>query len=78
MRTMADTSLRQIREGIGATREDIVRRTRTVSLGTVRNAETGRRVTHDTAMQILEAINALRVEAGQPPVVLDDLGLTLY
>ena len=78
MQTMADTALRQIREGLGATREDIVRRTRSVSLGTVRNAEKGNRVTNDTAMQILAAVNSLSQEAGRVPVKLEDLGLNLY
>lgn len=75
----ADTPLRQIREQrAGATREDLVRRTRSVSTGTIRNAEKGKRVTHDTATQILEALNSILVEKGEQPVKLEDLGLNLY
>jgi AcrR family transcriptional regulator len=47
-------------------------------MGTVRNAESGKRVTYDTATQILEAINSLLEEKGQAKVTLEDLGLTLY
>jgi hypothetical protein len=47
-------------------------------MGTIRNAESGKRVTYDTATQILEAINGLLEEAEKEKVTLDDLGLTLY
>lgn len=79
MNVMADVvPLRRVREDIHATREDIVRRTRNVSIGTIRNAELGRRITHDKAEQILDAMNELLKEAGREPIALDDLGLKLY
>jgi DNA-binding transcriptional regulator YiaG len=78
MIVMAETRLKQIRLGLGASQEGVARRTRSVSTGTVKNAENGRRVTFDTATQILEAINSMLEEAGKSKITLDDLGLTLY
>ena len=78
MKVMADTPLKRIRLELGVSQEGLARRTRSVSTGTVKNAENGKRVTYDTATQILEAINNLLTEAGKPTVTLDDLGLTLY
>jgi DNA-binding transcriptional regulator YiaG len=75
---MADTGLKRIREELGVSQEGLARRTRSVSTGTVRNAENGRRVTYDTATQILEAINELLSEAGKPAVTLEQLDLSLY
>ncbi len=77
MKTMEATNLRTIRESIGLSQEGVARRTRGLSSRTVRNAETGQRVTFDTAIQILEAINSALAEAGKTKVTLDDLGLTL-
>jgi predicted GIY-YIG superfamily endonuclease/DNA-binding XRE family transcriptional regulator len=70
--------LKQIRLDLGISQEGLARRTRSVSTGTIKNAENGRRVTHGTATQILEAINVLLTEVGKPTVMLDDLELTLY
>ena len=78
MQVMADTRLKQIRLELGASQEGVARRTRSVSTGTVKNAENGRRVTFDTATQILEALNGMLEEAGRQKITLDDLGLTLY
>lgn len=78
MEVMADTRLKQIRQSLNATQEQVLRRTRSVSLSTLKNAESGKRITHGNAQQILEAINSLLVEAGRDPVTMDDLGLTLY
>lgn len=79
MNVMADAvPLRVIRESINATREDIVKRTQNCSLSTIRNAETGKRITHNRAEQILNALNELLKEAGREPVTLGDLGLKLY
>ena len=78
MKVMADTPLKRIRLDLGVSQEGLARRTRSVTTGTVKNAENGKRVTYDTATQILEAINGLLTEAGRPTVTLDDLGLTLY
>lgn len=79
MRSMADTTgLKEIRERFQESQEGLARRTKTVRMGTVRNAENGNRVTYDTAMQLLEAINALLAERNESPVTLDDLRLSLY
>ncbi len=78
MKVMANTRLKQIRQELGVSQEGVARRTRSVSTGTVKNAESGKRVTYDTATQLLEAINGLLEEAGKSKVSLDDLGLTLY
>jgi transcriptional regulator with XRE-family HTH domain len=78
MKVMADAPMRAIRESINVTREDIVRRSRSLSIGTVRNAEKGRSVKYDTALQILEAVNGLLQDAGREPVTLEDLGLKLF
>jgi len=78
MQIMADTRLREIRQELGISQEGLARRTRSISIGTVKNAETGKRVTHETATQILEAVNNLLKEAGKATITLDDLGLSLY
>ena len=74
----AETPLKQLRIDLGISQEGVARRTKSVSTGTVKNAETGKRVTYDTANQILEAVNALLTEASKPTITLNDLGLTLY
>jgi hypothetical protein len=76
MQTM-ETAFREIRESLFASREDVVRRTKSVSLSTIRNVELGKPIRRDTARQLLGAINALLTEAGKPTMTLDDLGLTL-
>ena len=78
MQVMADTALKEMRQSLGISQEELARRTRSVRMGTVRNAEGGKRVTYDTANQILEAINSLLETAGREKVTLDDLGLNLY
>lgn len=78
MQVMADTPLKEIRLSLGLSQEGLARRTRSVSMGTIRNAESGKRVTYDTATQILEALNELFEEGGKPSVTLDELGLHLY
>jgi DNA-binding transcriptional regulator YiaG len=77
-RIMAETGLKQIRQELGISQEGVARRTRSISTGTVKNAESGKRVTFDTATQILQAVNNLLAEAGRESITLDDLGLTLY
>jgi transcriptional regulator with XRE-family HTH domain len=73
------TSLKQIREDLGATQEQIARRTQSVNLRTYIRAEQGKTsVRYDTAMQILEAINGLLTDAGRSPVILEDLGLKIF
>ena len=78
MQVMAVTALKTIRLSLGVSQEGVARRTRSVSMGTIRNAESGKRVTYETAVQILEAINSLLEEADKTKIALDDLGLTLY
>ncbi len=78
MKIMSDTSLKEIRLSLKVSQEGLARRTKSVSTGTVKNAENGKRVTYDTATQILEAINALLVEADRSQIRLEDLGLNLY
>jgi DNA-binding transcriptional regulator YiaG len=78
MKLMARTGLKQIRENVGISQEGLARRTRGLSSRTVRNAEEGRRVTFDTATQLLAAVNNVLTEIGRPTITLDDLGLTLY
>ena len=79
MQVMAETTkLKEIRRSLGASLEGVARRTHSVSSGTVKNAENGKRITFDTATQILEAINTMLEEVGRARVTLDDLGITLY
>lgn len=72
-----ESKFREIRESLYASREDVVRRTKSVSLSTIRNVELGKPVRRDTARQLLEAVNVLLMEAGKPTIDLDDLGLIL-
>ena len=78
MLVMADTPLKRIRLELGVSQEGVARRTRSVTTGTVKNAENGKRITYTNANQILEAINILLADNGREPVTLDDLGLNLY
>lgn len=78
MKVMADTSLKQIRERFNLSQEGIARRTNSVSTGTVRNAENGRKVSYGNATQILEAVNTVLAEHGEQPITLEELGLKLF
>ncbi len=78
MIVMANTPLKQMRQELGVSQEGVARRTRSVSTGTVKNAEGGKRVAYSNAIQILEAVNGLLAEVGRPAVTLDDLGLQIY
>lgn len=73
---MAARGLKPIRESIGLSQEGVAQRTGGLSARTVRNAEAGNRVTFDTAIKILNAINSALIEAGKEKVTLDDLELT--
>ena len=68
--------LRQIRLEIDVTREDLVR-VSDVSLGTVRNAEKGKKINARSASQILKAVNHWIAQKAldRPPITLADLGL---
>ncbi len=79
MRVMTSPNqLKSIRESLGESQEGMARKTRSLRSRTIKNAEDGKRVTYDTATQILETINALLSEANRPTITLEDLGLTLY
>ena len=78
MQEASVTRFRTIREDLDVTRETVLRcAPRTISLSSIRNAEIGKRVSRRTAKQLLTAINTLLKEAGEPPVNLDDLGLSI-
>jgi len=73
------TKLRQIREGLGISQDALARRTRSVSVSTIVRLERGAHAArYDTAMQILDAINAVLEEQGKPKVTLEDLELRLF
>lgn len=72
------TNLKAIRQKLKLTQEGLARRTRSLTIGTVKNAESGKRITYDTATQILTAVNEVRQERGESALALDDLGLSLY
>lgn len=78
MKVMVSNQLRPIRDSLGLSQEGLARRTRGLSSRTIKNAEEGKRVTYDTASQILEALNNILTEVGRQTITLDDLGLTLY
>jgi hypothetical protein len=72
---MMEKTLRGWRETIGVSREDVAKST-SVTVGTIRNAELGRKVTRRSALQILEALNNLK-KSEHPELTLDDLGLII-
>lgn len=74
MRVM--TKLKQIREGIGLSIEGLARRSN-VSARTIRNAEEGKKISFETAVQILQGLNSALNDVGKPSVSIDDLGLVL-
>ncbi len=74
MKVMAN--LKQIREGIGLSLEGLARRAG-VSSRTIRNAEEGKRISFETAVQILQGLNSALNDVGRPPVTIDDLGLVV-
>ena len=76
MQVISTSPLLQLRERLDITREDIVRRAN-VTVGTVRNAEKGLKVTRRSAVQILNAVNSYLRDTKQSEVTLDDLGFTL-
>jgi len=79
MAMVMSTNLKSIREKeLSISREKLARRTQNVSIGTIRNAEYGNRITNTKAMEILNAVNAIRSEFQLPLVTLNDLGLILY
>lgn len=76
MQAVGDSRLLRLRERLDITREDIVRRSN-VTVGTVRNAEKGLKITRRSALQILQAVNSHLRESNQSEVTLDDLDFVL-
>ena len=76
MSVISASRLVQLRERLDITREDIVRRS-DVTVGTVRNAEKGLKITRRSALQILSAVNSYLRDRSQPEIKLDDLGFVL-
>ncbi len=74
--SVMSSQLKQIREGIGLSLEGLARRSG-ISARTVRNAEDGKRVSFDTAVQILQGLNSALSDVGKQPVSIDDLNLVV-
>lgn len=72
------SKFRELRESVYASREDVIRLTKSVSLGTLRNLEKNKPVRRTNAQQLLAAINSLLAESNKPVVSMDDLGIRLY
>jgi transcriptional regulator with XRE-family HTH domain len=73
------TKLRQIRESLGVSQDALVRKCRSIPVRTYVRIEQGKSAArYDTAMQILDAINALLAEQGKPEMSLEALDLKLY
>ena len=71
------TKFQAVRESIPASREAVIRRTKSLSVGTVRNLESGCAVRKSTALELWRALNSLLEEAGMPSVQLEDLEVPL-
>ncbi len=79
MAVMMDSPLLLLRkQQLKVSREKLARRTDSVSSGTIRNAEEGKRIVVSNANQIHKAINELLHEAGMQSVEMKDLGVVLY
>ncbi|HEX3640616.1 MAG TPA: hypothetical protein VHV10_04945 [Ktedonobacteraceae bacterium] len=76
MAVVMNSQLLLLRKQLKVSREKLARRTESVSSGTIRNAEEGKRIVVSNANQIHQAINELLQEAGMQKV--DTLGLSLY
>jgi transcriptional regulator with XRE-family HTH domain len=76
MQAVGDSRLLRLRERLDITREDVVRRSN-VTVGTVRNAEKGLKITRRSALQILHAVNSHLRERNLLEVTLDDLDFVL-
>lgn len=66
----------QHRKHIRLSIEGLARRSN-VSARTIRNAEEGKKVSFDTAVQILQGINSALTDVGKSSVSIDDLGLVV-
>jgi len=76
---ISTTKLRQIRESLGVSQETLVRGAHDLQLRTYVRIEQGKSAArHNTATQILQAVNALLREAEKPEMKLEDLELRLF
>lgn len=71
------TCLKEIRESLGLSQEELARRTRTVPTRAIRRAEEGKTIPYPMVKQILEALNVLLLEAGRPPITFQDVGVNV-
>jgi len=78
MAVIMDSPLLLLRRQLKVSRERLAKRTQSVSSGTIRNAEEGKRIIVANADQIYQAVNELLHEAGMQRVTMRDLGLALY
>jgi DNA-binding transcriptional regulator YiaG len=76
MQVTSASAFLRLREQLDITRDEIVRRAH-VTVGTVRNAEKGSKITRRSALQILHAVNSHVRESNLPGVTLDDLSFVL-
>lgn len=73
------TKLKQIRASLGVTQETLVRRVEGLKLRTYVRIEQGKGAAlHETAEQILAAVNSVLEEQGKPKMEMKDLELRLY
>jgi DNA-binding XRE family transcriptional regulator len=73
------TKLRQIRDSLGVTQEDLVQRVPGLRLRTyIRIERNESAAQHSTALRILEAINKVLEEQGKSEITLEDLELRLW
>jgi transcriptional regulator with XRE-family HTH domain len=76
MQVTSASAFLRLRERLDITREDSVRRAQ-VTVGTVRNAEKGSKITRRSALQILHDVHSHVPESNLPEVTLDDLSFVL-
>lgn len=76
MQVTSASALLRLHERLDITREGIMRRSQ-VTVGTVRNAEQGSKITRQPALQILHAVNSYLRESNLPEVTRDALRVVL-
>ena len=76
MQVTSASAFLRLRERLDITREDSVRRAQ-VTVGTVRNAEKGSKITRRSTLQILHDVNSHVPESNLPEVTLNDLSFVL-
>ncbi len=75
MTTRNSNRLKEIRKSLNLSQEGVAQRANNLSSRTVKNAEDNKRVTFDTAIRILGAVNSALKAAGENEISLSDLGL---